>query len=60
MAICQVGKSTSLFLHKFVKRTFLKLTMHELFSCAGDIAIVMQDAHAYESCDLHLEGHMGT
>ena len=43
--------------HKLFKETIAE---HELFSCAGDIAIVMQDAHACESRDLHLEGHMRT
>ena len=37
--------------HKLLEKT---ITEHELFGCAGDIAVVMQDAHACESCDLHL------
>lgn len=31
---------------------------HELFCGARNVSIVVHDAHAGESCDLHLKGHV--
>ena len=41
--------------HELLKEA---ISEHELLRGARDVAIVVQDAHACETSDLHLKGHV--
>ena len=41
--------------HKLLEET---IAHHELLGGAGDVAVVVQEAHASEASDLDLESHM--
>jgi len=41
--------------HKLLEES---VSHHKLFSGTADVAVVMQDAHASETCDVHLKSNV--